>query len=390
MLKTLYHKYLNNRSNKIMKLACRKSNTKITLMKAYAIIAVVCSHCNGGGVVFPMSNWLPPSYFFMPLFLFTSGFFYREETDTAKFFPFLKSKLLAFVLPYFGWNIFYGIANYSFRSAGVINYGDPITFYSLFVRPWIDGHQYVFNIPSWFLLSFFIDVMVIFMIRKILYKFRILNDPILLAFTFALSLMCIYFSQKGYNTGFGLCFLRAGFLLPYFQLGYFYKKHEHFFTYHKTITIAVLFVIMYISWIMAGEQGARPNAVFAKFTGNPLIITVLTMSGILLTATVCDILAPAFEKSRIVHMIGDNTFTIMMHHGFIIFLINFALYLLTYVTDLASFDILKFKSTIWYAYPWRDARIYIVYMILGIFAPLLLKWCSDKLILRLRDKHNLS
>ena len=69
-------------------------------------------------------------------------------------------------------------------------------------------------------------------------------------------------------------------------------------------------------------------------------------------------------------MIGDNTFTIMMHHDFIIFLINFALYLLTYFTDLASFDILKFKSTIWYTYPWRDARIYIVYMILGIFTPL--------------------
>ena len=128
MLKTLYCRYLSSRSNKILKLACRKSNTKITLIKAYAIIAVVCSHCNGGGVVFPMSNWLPPSYYFMPLFLFTSGFFYKEETDTAKIFPFLKSKFSALVLSYFGWNIFYGIANCSFRSAGIISYGDPSLF----------------------------------------------------------------------------------------------------------------------------------------------------------------------------------------------------------------------------------------------------------------------
>lgn len=40
------------------------------------------------------------------------------------------------------------------------------------------------------------------------------------------------------------------------------------------------------------------------------------------------------------------------------------------------------KSTLWYAYPWRDSRIYLFYVILAAAVPIVIKDISNKVILR--------
>ena len=40
------------------------------------------------------------------------------------------------------------------------------------------------------------------------------------------------------------------------------------------------------------------------------------------------------------------------------------------------------KSTLWYAYPWRDSRIYLFYVILAVAVPIVIKYISNKVILR--------
>lgn len=386
MIKKLYIGAIQRKNQKILKVQNRKTNVKINLIKAWAIILVVCGHTSQGGIHHFMSNWVHYTFYFMPLFIFTSGYFYKKETDETSIYKFLKSKFFTLVVPYFLWNIVYGVVTTLLRNAGIVNYGDRISLNSLFIRPWIDGHQFGFNIPAWFLLSLFIVVCATFLIRKVLSKLNILNDFVLLLVFFVVSLVSIYFSQKEYNFGWYLCFLRAGYLLPYFQLGYVYKKYESWFSKYKGVFFCAAPIIYYL--ILAYLDPIYLISVFAKFTGEPIIITLMTALCVILVADVAEILAPAFENNKIVRYLGDNTFTVMMHHPFFIFLLNVTLYFISHFTDLASFEVEKFKNTVWYFYPWRDSRISFFYMVFAVTAPLIIKFLFDKAVLRLNEKAN--
>ena len=381
MISKTYRAFLANKRNSILHIQQRSANPKMTLLKAYAIITVVAVHTNGAGITYPMGNWVHPGFYYIPLFIFISGYFHKQKQDSQSFFAYAKNKAATLVLPYFIWNAVYGILNLIFRSLGVIHYGDPVTFYSFFVRPWVDGHQYHFNIASWFLLSLYLVSIITFAIRKVLK-----DEYFCLILSLAISLLSIYLSQKGYNKGLILCFLRAGYLLPYFQLGFLYRRFENFLRKHAAASLGMILVAMYAIFIAASSTGLGAQAAFCRFTGTPLLITGLTILSILATATVADVLSPAFEHSRIVHAIGNHTFTIMMHHGFVIFLINFAIYILNLFTEVSTFDLAKFQSTLWYTCPWKDYRIYLIYLVLGIAVPLVCKLIIDNIIVKQYDE----
>ena len=48
------------------------------------------------------------------------------------------------------------------------------------------------------------------------------------------------------------------------------------------------------------------------------------------------------------------------------------------------------KSTLWYAYPWRDFGIYLFYVILAVAVPIVIKDISNKVILRANSRKNMS
>uniref|UniRef100_UPI003FED7749 hypothetical protein n=1 Tax=Candidatus Fimenecus sp. TaxID=3022888 RepID=UPI003FED7749 len=48
------------------------------------------------------------------------------------------------------------------------------------------------------------------------------------------------------------------------------------------------------------------------------------------------------------------------------------------------------KSTLWYAYPWRDSGIYLFYVILAVAVPIVIKDISNKVILRANSRKNMS
>lgn len=382
MLQKWLHGYLEGKQANIRRLAQRKNNTKMNLMKAYAILAVVCSHTGGGAVVFPMSNWAAPAGYFMQLFVFVSGYFYKERNDEAGYFGYLKGKVRTLVVPYFGWNLVYGLLNQLFRNLGVVHYGQPISLYSFFVKPWIDGHQYYFIVPAWFLLSLFLVTAVHFSIRKLLNRLGEWKEWVLLILTFLLSMVCVHLSQAGFTSGWIRCVLRAGFLLPYYQLGYVYQKQEQLLVRKKGCQISVLILTLLALWIAAGEDGISINVIGGAYVGSPLIVTLFSVAAILLTAAVCETLAPAFAENRLIHAIGNNTFTIMMHHGFVIFCVNLLLYLLR----VPDFNVEQFRKVLWYVYPWRDSRVYLFYVAACVLLPLLFRHCGNQLVMRYRQR----
>lgn len=373
-------RFILNQKKKIDKISNRQSNVAMNLMKTFGIIAVVCSHTKGGAVTYPMGNWIHPTFYFMPLFVFASGFLYREEADDENIFRFLYSKVKSLVIPYFVWNFVYGLLNAFFRNVGIISYGDDISLYSLFVRPWIDGHQFHFNIASWFMLSLFIDILCIFLIRKAFKKLRIFNDFLILGLTFAISIISIYAAEAGYNYGGYLCLAKAGFMLPYFQLGYLCKKKEAFLTKYRSYWVTGLLLVQGALIILC--QPVSVQVVFARFSGSPWIISALTAAALMFVWLICEILAPAFQDNKICRGIGDHTFDIMMHHGFVVFLINLAIYGCSKFFEISSFSCEEFQRTLWYCCPWRTDKIFIIYLLLGVFVPVAIRYAYNQAVIR--------
>ena len=48
------------------------------------------------------------------------------------------------------------------------------------------------------------------------------------------------------------------------------------------------------------------------------------------------------------------------------------------------------KSTLWYAYMWRDSGIYLFYVILAVAVPIVIKDISNKVILHANSRKNMS
>lgn len=380
--------YLTKQYNQIQKLQSRTTNVKMNFLKAFAIFAIVGVHCCNGSITYFMGSWLHPSFYYITVFIFIAGYFYKKENDAENFWHFLKQKFLTLVLPYFGWNLFYGLLSAVVRRIGLVEYGEKLSLYSFFVQPWVDGHQYHFNIPSWFLLSLFLVSVITCVLRAVLRKLHLLNDYLLLAALLAVSVLSVSYAQRGYNTGWLLCLVRTGFLLPFFQLGFIYKRFEAVLDKNRLIVIPILTVILYGIFII--NQGTLDiNCVFARFIGKPLPSVAAQFVVLLLLSTVCSIMVPAVENSKFIRYIGDHSFTVMMHHPFWIFALNTAIYVLSRLFHITSFDVQQYKTTIWYCYPWRDSKIYLFYVAFALLMPLLLKWIWDKIIVSVYQKKNL-
>lgn len=78
-------------------------NTKMNVLKALGIVLVVTGHYAGS--VLP---WFPPYSFHMALFIFISGYFYKKHYED-KIRNFTRKKFLNLVVPYYKWNLFYGV-----------------------------------------------------------------------------------------------------------------------------------------------------------------------------------------------------------------------------------------------------------------------------------------
>lgn len=112
-----------------------KSNKQFMILSAIGIIQVVMCHLAPDvkltGYIFPYTS------FFMPMFVFISGYFYSVKKE-EHIFKTIWEKFKKIMLPFLIINLCYGIINTILRNAGIINYGRDISLYTLFIQPFIN------------------------------------------------------------------------------------------------------------------------------------------------------------------------------------------------------------------------------------------------------------
>lgn len=200
----------------------QKYNYTFGILTAMAIIFVVAGHLNYN--IFTLEGLFPYYSYHMPLFIFISGYFYKEEYENHVRM-FLWKKIKRLVIPYFIWNIFYGILVLILKRFG-FTIGNEMNLYTVFVQPFIDGHQFYFNLAAWFLLALFI-IEVLYLFEQKLVQCLFKNKLAVISITFVISLVfgivAIQISNKGYNDSFWLIIVRTLFFFPFYGLGNIYK-----------------------------------------------------------------------------------------------------------------------------------------------------------------------
>ncbi|MBO5208863.1 MAG: acyltransferase family protein [Lachnospiraceae bacterium] len=97
--------------------ACTKEKYNMTfcILSGIAIIMIVAGHV--GYNILSVGDLFPYYSFHVPLFMFISGYFYKDIEEEHPF-AYIKKKVKRLLVPYFIWNVLYGVIAWLLHFAG--------------------------------------------------------------------------------------------------------------------------------------------------------------------------------------------------------------------------------------------------------------------------------
>lgn len=354
-----------------------QKNKTFQIFTGIAILLVVCGHIDLQ--IFSIGQLFPYYSFHVMMFVFVSGYFFQEK-DLLKPFDFLKRKVMHLLLPYFCWNLFYGILVSLLHQFGFL-FGSNLSLRSLLLDPFLNGHQFMLNYPAWFVPALFVIHCCNFAGRWLLrhlgkcmpFLNTVLNHNMII---FLITLLCgtttVYLAIGGHVWGLYKFPGRILFMLPIYEFGILCKERTEKLQKVPAwcmITIAVLIQLL----LQRFCGGLAFSAVWCTSFGNGPVIPYLTsITGILFWYGISRVLAEITFIDKVFAYIGDCSFSIMMHHVLGFFLVNSLFYLLkSRCNILAMFDNDSyFNMADYYYLPANYFKV--IYLIAGLSIAILL------------------
>lgn len=312
------------------------------MLYVLAIIMIVDGHV-GSSDYLDFNGLLRYQNYHIALFMFVSGYFLNLTRGCKEFFARKSMRLL---VPLFLWNAAYGALCWYLNRYRGFSLGGEFNLYNLLYAPLVDGHQFIYNMASWFLVPLFLVQAIGFLILRpfaapaaslaapknaapVSPSLKIpaasltapvspsLKLPAVLFFALALALGCIALAYAPENHGARtpvLTTLRTLYFLPAFAFGFLYR---HALQKYDTVStplylFAVLAALTYLTGRFPGYNHVPSwlDAVNAP----ALAIYAINLLAILFWLRVAGVLSPLLAKSRPLQYIADHTFDIMMHH----------------------------------------------------------------------------
>ncbi|MBQ9990628.1 MAG: acyltransferase family protein [Lachnospiraceae bacterium] len=354
-------------------------NPTFRILSAIAIILVVAGHCDFG--IFDLGGLFPYYAFHVAVFAFISGYFYREEAEQQPW-DYLKKKVKHLLLPYFLWNLFYGLFAAGLRFVG-FQIGAAISIKTLFLEPFLGGHQFGFNFASWFVpMLFVVEVANLFM-RKILGCLHLKKEWLIFTLSLLIGAAAVWLSIEGRVWGY---YRTAGCLMllyPAYQSGQLYKIYlEKRDTLSHGLYFFLVCGLEFFLLLICKGRVAYSTVWCSGFVNGPLVPFLTAFLGIAFWLRVARLAAPLWREGNLLDRIGANTFSVMMHHVLGFFLLNALLYLLSQslLPDTA------FDTETWlisYEYRYLPAGMEMgkwLYLFAGILIPLGIKRILEKIL----------
>lgn len=340
------------------------------ILSALAIIMVVAGHLGYG--ILTVGELFPYYSFHVPLFMFISGYFYTEE-EQERPFPYIKKKVRRLLVPYFIWNLIYGLIAWGLRDGAGFAFGEPISVKSLFLDPFLHGYQYIYNFAAWFVPVLFLIEMMNLVMRIMLKYLRLNREWLILSGTLVVGMVVVWLAISGHVWGWYKMPGRILFLYPCFQMGQFYRrKLEKYDTLGNLPYFAIVIGVQVLLNVCC--NGLAFSSVWCTaFANGPVIPYVTVVSGIAFWLRVSKVLAPVLGQNKGVVCLGRNTYAVMLHHIMVFMLIKMVLAGIAAGTGyLADFDFERFYMDIDYCYLVKGTETFkMVYLAAGIMLPLL-------------------
>lgn len=380
-------------------------NTTFCILSAFTILMVVAGHC--GYHIMTVGELYPYYSFHVPLFMFISGYFYKDSEEEAPL-HYVKKKIRRLLVPYFIWNVIYGLIAWAMRGVGFAM-GEGIGFRTLFLEPFLHGYQFIYNYAAWFVPVLFLVEMINLCARIILQKVirgmwylgakmsgrtenangwgglsknaeEGITEWVMLAGSLFAGMVVVWLAIGGHVWGDYKAPGRILFLFPCFQMGHFYlKKLEKHDNMKNVPYFAILLSLQVI--LNVGFNGLAFSSVWCTgFANGPVMPYVTIVSGIAFWLRVSKMLTPVLGVSPGVQYVGRHTYAVMMHHVMAFMLVKTVIAFVSARTGMcADFDYGQFYTNIDYFYYVRGAEQFgMVYLAAGILLPLGIQYILDR------------
>ncbi|MBR4731325.1 MAG: acyltransferase family protein [Lachnospiraceae bacterium] len=335
-------------------------------------------------------DYIPYNSFFMPMFVFISGYFNKVDSST-KLTSYAWKKIKTLLVP------FVGISVCVFLLQQLINWykAGEVTSVSLWYLKYVLGRIVTVGSfapiaePTWFVLALFSVLLIYAVLKKFLYG--LWNSYVALAIFCIFHILAVYLAKNVLpeSSEYILLPLKCMFFLPFLELGILYRDHLE--KKHESLSggckIALIFGLLLIN---AFRTIYLPNAYDVAFDGinemagftSPYLITPLVSSviGILFWLTLVDLIGKPAYESKFVNYMSCNTFWIMGFHVVFFNVLNcILLFLIHCGIDLPYFNVEAFQGTEWYY--WEiSPNVKLLYLMVGILGPLALKRLYDGML----------
>lgn len=346
-------------------------NRQFRILSALGIIFVVAGHLGYG--IFDIGGLFPYYSFHVFIFLFVSGYFYKEEAENH-IFGYIKKKCVTLLVPYFIWNLVYGIVAQILHGVG-FSLGEKLSLKTLFLSPFLDGHQFLYNFAAWFVPALFLVEVINVLMRKVLGLFRLKKEWLIFTGCLVLGILTVQLAVGGHVWGWYKMPGRLLLMLPGFQMGRIYKeKLER----HDTLPDGIYFpVVMGLQLLLTiFNNGLAFGVVWVTgFANGPVVPFLTVMTGIAFWLRVAKRIneIPALAEKMV--YIGRNTYSVMMHHVAVFTVLNGICYLChCYTPWCEEFAPELFFNDIGYVYLIGGTEVgKWIYLVAGIGIPLLIK-----------------
>ena len=316
-----------------------QTNLQFKLLSAIGIIIIVSGHCYHGGISLAY-EWFPTYSFNISLFVFISGYFYKAEYEQSAL-RYIWKRCKRLVIPAYLWNIAYGL--------------------------------------SWFVYPMFLVCVLNVLFRKLCGKTKIKNEYFILALYLAVGMWGIQLAADGHNSGMLKLLTRTMLFLPCFQLGRLYNtRWEQRDTLDSVSYFSILFAVQLLILTLFDNLEYTPSSM-AGFKNGVLLPYITSITGIAFWLRVSRLLTPVVKNCRLVRLIANNTYSIMIHQMLGFMCVKWLFYILGTVTALfPDFDGQTMLTIVWYYYLPKGLQQYgMVYLAGGIFVPIAIKKLCD-------------
>lgn len=356
-----------------------KVDYRFKVLYALGMIMIVSGHVSQYGGLSLFTDWFPYYSFHLGLFVFASGYFYKNISENnVKYFICKKIKRL--LLPLYVYNIFYSIF-ILFLHTKKFEIGNTISIDSLLFAPIMHGHQFMYNLGGWFVIPLFMVELYNVLIRKML-KQKVKNEWIYYLLSLLLGVIGNYLAFKGYHNDLWLVLVRFLHFIPFYTFGILYRKKLE--SVEKRISSRYYFsAIMIVTLIIIFKFKEVPTYTPAWMNDikHPIAIYLIGYLGILFWVRVATLLESVVGKSKWVHSIANNSYAIMMNHFLGFFFVNLMFGLANkYLNLIEGFEWGRFRSSVFYSYMIKDSpQFLIIYVISGILTSIFIQKVVDKI-----------